>query len=107
MKEAIELLEELEKKSPGQYAVAANLGTAYELNGDNRKALEWIKKGVERNPESHFGTEWLHVKILEAKIAIEQNPEWLSNHSVLETDFAVSETRPVRGSIAPGIPTMT
>ncbi len=91
VKKAIAILENLEKKYPGQYPVAANLGTAYELNGENQKALEWIKKGVERNPKSHFGTEWLHVKILEAKIAMEQDPEWLNNHSVLGADFGTGE----------------
>lgn len=91
VEEAIAILEELERKSPGQYAVAANLGTAYELNGENRKALEWIKEGVNRKRESHYGTEWLHVKILEAKLAMEQDPDWLKYHSVLETDFGTNE----------------
>lgn len=85
--EAIPILEELERRDPGLYITAANLGTAYELAGDNRKALEWIKEGVRRNSDSHYGTEWLHVKILEAKLALEKDPAWLSKNSVLGADL--------------------
>jgi tetratricopeptide (TPR) repeat protein len=89
--EAIRILEDSEKKRPGFYSTAANLGTAYELNGENQKALEWIKEGIKRNEKSHLGTEWLHVKILEAKIAMEKEPDWLAKHSVLGIDFNADE----------------
>jgi hypothetical protein len=39
--EAVELLQRLEAEQPGQYFVAANLGTAYELTGKNEEALRW------------------------------------------------------------------
>jgi tetratricopeptide (TPR) repeat protein len=67
-REAIALLHEIEKRSPGRGHVAANLGTAYELVGDNANALRWIREGIRRNPDDHEGTEWLHVRILEAKL---------------------------------------
>lgn len=86
--EGIALLEALEAKHPGHYSIASNLGTAYELNGDNRKALEWISEGIRRNPESHEGTEWLHELILRTKLMLEQNPAWLQSHRVLELDEA-------------------
>jgi tetratricopeptide (TPR) repeat protein len=82
--EAVELLEQLEKEKPGEYFVAANLGTAYELAGNNEQALRWIKEGIRRNPDSHEGTEWLHVRILEAKIAQKADPHYFENHSVLD-----------------------
>lgn len=84
IKEAIEVLEKYEKSNPGVYQTAANLGTAYELDGQNEKALKWITEGVRRNGQGHNGTEWLHVKILEAKIGIKSDPAWLKKHSVLE-----------------------
>lgn len=87
VKEAVALLEDLEDKRPGFYFTAANLGTAYELSGENEKALKWIKECVERNHESHYGTEWLHVKILEAKLGLESDPDWLKKNSVLGADF--------------------
>ena len=60
--EAVELLKKLETENPGKYEIAANLGTAYELAGNNLEAHRWIKEGIQRNEESHFGTEWLHVE---------------------------------------------
>jgi tetratricopeptide (TPR) repeat protein len=83
IKKAISVLEQVEKRDPGTYATAANLGTAYELNGENAKALEWIKESLRRNDRAHQGTEWLHVKILEAKLALEREPQWLRTNSVL------------------------
>lgn len=65
------------------YTVAANLGTTYELSGNNDSALWWIKKGMELNPQSHRGSEWVHVKILEAKLALAKDPGWLNTHTVL------------------------
>ncbi len=91
--EGIGALVALEEKYPGFYSTASNLGTAYELKGDNRKALQWIAEGIRRNPLSHDGTEWLHVLILETKLKLEQNPNWLRSHRVLELD----ETRLTRG----------
>jgi len=82
--EAVTLLNQLEKEKPGEYFIAANLGTAYELSGNNEEALKWIKEGIHRDPTSHKGTEWLHVKILEAKIAQQKDTNYFKSHSVLE-----------------------
>lgn len=82
--EAVSLLNQLEREQPGQYFIAANLGTAYELSGNNIEALRWINEGIRRNPESHKGTEWLHAMILEAKITQEKDPAYFEKHSVLE-----------------------
>ncbi|HEU4780677.1 MAG TPA: hypothetical protein VFS58_12415 [Steroidobacteraceae bacterium] len=85
--EALTLLRQVEKSYPGKAIVAANLGTALELSGQNEEALGWIRTGVQRDPKEHFGTEWLHVKILEAKIALAKDPKWLEKHSVIGLDF--------------------
>jgi hypothetical protein len=63
------------------------------LNGQNEKALEWIAEGVRRNREGHFGTEWLHVKILKAKIFLENSSEWLNSNSILGIEFP-ADSRP-------------
>lgn len=86
-KEALEILKKIEAEHPGKYVTAANMGTVYELLGDNEQALKWIKEGIKRNPRSHNGTEWVHVKILEAKLALAKDPDWLKTHSVLGLDF--------------------
>jgi tetratricopeptide (TPR) repeat protein len=66
--EALEVFLAVEKMKPGLYATAANMGTTYELLGDNQNALKWIKRAVEIDEHSHEGSEWIHVRILEAKI---------------------------------------
>lgn len=81
--EAIKILERIEKEKPGLYYTATNLGTAYELKGENAKAVKWIKEGISRNPDAHNGSEWLHVRILEAKLALENDPNWLASNSVI------------------------
>ena len=84
---AREILEHLVKEHAEEYVLAANLGTAYELTGDNEQALAWIRKGIALNPNAHNGTERLHVKILQAKIAAEKDPEWFAKNSVLKLNF--------------------
>lgn len=95
---AIAQLEAIEAREPGNYHTAANLGTAYELKGDNEKALHWIKRGIQINPGSHRGTEWLHALILEAKVAAQKGraipetqrlmplPEKLEKETLLEVN---------------------
>jgi tetratricopeptide (TPR) repeat protein len=84
---ALDILLQNERLQPREYATAANIGTAYELAGDNKQALRWIRESLVRNARAHNGTEWLHVKILEAKLARAADPKWLSTHTVLGLDF--------------------
>jgi tetratricopeptide (TPR) repeat protein len=84
---AVTMLEALEKKHPDRYYTAANLGTAYELSGNDQKALKWILEGIRRNPDSHMETEWLHARILETKIKLKSDPTWLESHTITEADF--------------------
>lgn len=83
LKAALAVLIRIEQARPGLYATATNLGTAYELLGKNEQALSWIRAGIRRNPQSHEGSEWIHVAILEAKLALAKDPTWLQTHSVL------------------------
>lgn len=71
-KKALELMEQLYAKHPTEYNIIANLGTAYELTGNNEKALELLKKAVAINPRAHHGSEWIHVGILEQKLGSKQ-----------------------------------
>jgi tetratricopeptide (TPR) repeat protein len=75
---------ELEKAKPDQYTTASNLGTVYELLGDNKNALTWIQKAVQLNPASHDSSEWLHIRILEAKIG---GNKFMNTNFLLHTDF--------------------
>ncbi len=82
-KEAIKRLLHEESKKTYRYEVASNLGTAYELNGELDKALFWIKEAIKRNKNSHYNTEWLHVRILEVKLAMLKDSDYLMNHPVI------------------------
>ncbi|MCT4562500.1 MAG: hypothetical protein N4A41_14120 [Crocinitomicaceae bacterium] len=83
VKEALFVLEALYDVHPNEYQIVANLGTTYELDGQNAKALAMIKRGMQINPNSHQGSEWVHVRILETKIALEKDPSYLAKNSVL------------------------
>jgi tetratricopeptide (TPR) repeat protein len=66
--QAIKIYLEIEKKKPGRYETASNIGTAYELIGDNENALKWITKAIQIDTNSHHGSEWIHANILKTKI---------------------------------------
>jgi tetratricopeptide (TPR) repeat protein len=86
VKKALQILEPLYDKYPNEYTISANLGTAYELDGQLNKALQLIKNGYAINSESHFGSEWIHIKILEAKIKEKSNPGWLNTHRIVTVE---------------------
>lgn len=85
--QARDIFAKLAAEHKNEYVIAANLGTAYELTGDLPNALKWIRLGIALNGDSHEGTEWLHVKILEAKLAAQGDPKWFEQHTVLGMDF--------------------
>lgn len=74
---------DIERQKPDLYTTASNLGTIYELIGQPDSAYLWIKKSVEINPNSHRGSEWIHLKILEYKMEGSNNYE----KSILGLDF--------------------
>jgi hypothetical protein len=86
--DAIRLFLANERDFPGRYQTATNLGTALELAGFDAVALRWIRIGMQRNPQAHRGTEWLHARILEAKLAQARDRAWLQSHSVAGVAFA-------------------
>lgn len=83
--EAIKLLNTLEQEASGDYSIAANLGTAYELAGENQLALKWTEEAITRSPDSHLGSEWIHVEILRAKVAWDAGEE----RKVLNLNFGL------------------
>ncbi|RSK48354.1 tetratricopeptide repeat protein [Hymenobacter rigui] len=82
--EARKVFEQLDIWQPNQYETAANLGTVYELLGLNKLALKWIRRSVQLNPQSHKGTEWLHINILRAKL---RGTEAINAEYLLGVDF--------------------
>jgi tetratricopeptide (TPR) repeat protein len=96
---AKQIFRDIERKSPGLYQTAANLGTTYELLGQNDSSLYWIKRAIEINPNSHGGSEWIHVKILEAKIKANGDEKVLWGYNILALDFGNSEIPENKNSI--------
>lgn len=84
---AIALYLDLERANPNRYSTASNLGTAYELAGRNNEALRWIRRAIEIDSNSHDHSEWLHVKILEAKAYGEK---YINSDSLINTNFGSS-----------------
>lgn len=68
LKTAFTLLSALEKKYPTEYNILANLGTVYELIGKPRSALDYLSRAVKISPESHYGSEWIHIHILQVRL---------------------------------------
>ncbi len=68
LEDAEKILNALLKQYPADYSITVNLGTLYELQGKNQKALDYIKKAISINPESHGGSEWFHIRVLEFKL---------------------------------------
>ena len=80
---ALSILQQISYHHPKAYKVAANLGTAYELKGELDSALFYIKKGMELNPNAHDGSEWVHIRVLETKKALQEDDNYLIKNSVL------------------------
>lgn len=97
--EALIVFEALAKAHPDEYSIIANLGTTYELSGQNEKALAYIRKGLKINPNSHGGSEWIHVKVLLAKIELSKNPNYLNNQSVLNLSAKQKESEKIRNQL--------
>lgn len=86
-KDALNVFQKIEAIMPGLYNTAANMGTAYELIGNNKLAYFWIDKAIKINPASHDSSEWLHLKILKAKIDEEK---FLNSKFLIGTEFGNS-----------------
>ena len=83
-KKAKSIYLEIEKIKPNRYSTASNLGTVYELLGENENAIKWIQKSIQIDPKAHKSSEWLHVKILEAKI---KGEAYFTSDFLLNTNF--------------------
>ncbi len=83
-REAIDLYKKIEKLEPGRYSTASNMGTAYELLGENTKALHWINRAIQINPVSHHGSEWIHINILKAKL---KGNQYITSSFLIGQDF--------------------
>jgi tetratricopeptide (TPR) repeat protein len=89
--DAINVYRRIEREHPGLYATAANIGTAFELAGEIDSASYYIRQAITIDPDSHEGSEWIHLKILEAKQKMISDPNYLDHASILGLDFGTAE----------------
>ncbi|MFT5819362.1 MAG: tetratricopeptide (TPR) repeat protein [Crocinitomix sp.] len=82
--EAIDYLHENVIIKASNYSFCSNIGVAHELVGNLDSALYWTQKGLNLNPDSHNNSEWIHIKILEAEIALSKDKNWLKNHDIFD-----------------------
>ncbi|MDH4472294.1 MAG: hypothetical protein QE487_06780 [Fluviicola sp.] len=99
LKEGLEIFKRLSAKFPKEHVFHAYLGMAYELNGDNKNALIHAKKALELDRFTHQESQWISIKILEAKIALEKDPDYLKNHSVLSLTMEQKKAEKVAGQL--------
>lgn len=92
----------VERRFPGHHETAANLGTALELAGHDATGLRWIRIGIQRNQDEHAGSEWLHARILQAKMALAQNPDHLDGRSVAGVAFEATLVPPLPRAMPAG-----
>ena len=81
--DAIKFLLKTEEKEPYVYSTASNLAVAYELSGDFKSAIYWMKEALKRNPNSHYNTEWLHLYILKSELKIKKGELSLKNNLLI------------------------
>jgi tetratricopeptide (TPR) repeat protein len=80
--EGMQIFRALIQKYPNDYSIRANTAVAYELNGNLDSALYWEQQAIAINPRAHGGSEWIHLKILEAKKNMQADANWCVTHHV-------------------------
>lgn len=89
--QAKNILVDLVLRNPKEYSMVANLGTAYELSGELDSALKYISKGLTINSKSHYGSEWIHVELLKAKIKRKRSRYHIIKNSILSDEILESK----------------
>ncbi len=96
--DAEKILNTLLKQYPSDYSVIINMGTLYELQGKNEKALEYIKKAVTINPDSHGGSEWFHIRLLEFKLK-NLSDNKIAEHNILQIESVKKDKSSIASEI--------
>ena len=81
--EAIATMEAKEKRFPGLYTTAANLGTFHAHAGDYTRGLEELRRALVLNPDAHFGREKYQVKAIEYLQRLAVTPELVQKEELL------------------------
>ncbi len=88
-KEAKNLISSGLKIDSIDYSLISNLAVVYELEGNLDSAIILMKKAISIDKYSHHGSEWIHLKILEATKNTRKDKNWIYNNNVL--NFKISK----------------
>jgi tetratricopeptide (TPR) repeat protein len=80
--DGLKIFRALSSKYNNVYEISANTAVAYELNGNIDSALLWEKHSLALSPGGHSYSEWIHLKILEAKKNLRTDPDWCLKNNV-------------------------
>jgi hypothetical protein len=89
--DGLKIIKVLYFKYPSVYEINANLAVAYELNGLIDSALVYQKKAMLIKPSAHENSEWLHLKILEARKQVLVNPDWCIVNDITGIEKGISD----------------
>lgn len=87
--EAIEQFKEIDSIQPGRYSTYSNMGTAFEMMGNNTEALQWIEKALKADPKSQQSSEWIHINILKTHLKGDRS---ISSMNLIGKDFGNEES---------------
>jgi tetratricopeptide (TPR) repeat protein len=112
--EALAILDDKERRFPGEYTTLANRGTFLGMKGDLQGSLTIIKQAVARWPDAHFGREIFQVKLLELLLRAAKDPDLVRRENLLGLEMDVvragiagtsySKAKKRRASAAPSTP---
>src|SRR6185295_10005298 len=76
---AIEVLRGGQGRHPNSFAIAANLGTAWQLKGDLNAAAEALRQAVRLAPGKWLAAEELHLKLVQGRLKQKQPAQQLDD----------------------------
>ncbi|MFZ5445983.1 MAG: tetratricopeptide repeat protein [Myxococcota bacterium] len=85
--EALAVMEQKERRFPGQYTTLANRGTFHAHRKEWDQALELLRAAIALNPDAHFGRERYQVQAIEYLRALEKDPTLAERRDLLGVDL--------------------
>ena len=76
---ALEVLQPAQRAHPENFRLNANLGTAWQLNGDLEQAMATLQQAVRLAPDKHRKAEELHLKLVRARARLPRDTEKLDD----------------------------
>jgi Tfp pilus assembly protein PilF len=96
---AIEVLRPVQRDHPEHFHLTANLGTAWQMQGDLQQAAGFLKEAVRLAPGKFQKAEELHLKLVKLRAKEEKNAQGLD--ALFEAQFVGPEGKFEAGKLGP------